>query len=330
MAMRDAAARLMNAYQRGFPLAPRPFDAIARAVGSSESAVLDAFRAQRTQGSLGRIGAVWARGAGGAGALCAMSVPRADLDRVARIVNNELAVNHNYEREHDWNLWYVITAGSAGEVREVAARVEDAAGYPALFLPMVRAYRVDLGFDLYDSPSHSPQPEREGIAVAAAERPLAALAERGLALVERPYDVWAAALGCNTGDVLATLQRWLDAGTLRRFGAVVRHHDVGYCANAMTVISARTADADAIGRRLALQPGVTLAYRRETDPRWPYNLYFMVHGRERAEAERRVAQALAAAGAPGLPHETLFSLRRFKQTGAHYFSGAQLPAEVAP
>ena len=329
MAMTDGA-RLLNASQRGFPLVARPFDAIARAHGSTEAAVLDAFRAHRAQGSLGRIGAVWARGAGGAGALCAMSVPRADLDRVARIVSNELAVNHNYEREHPWNLWYVITAGSAPEVREVAARIEDAAGYPALLLPMVRAYRVDLGFDLYDSPIHTASPEREGVAVTAADRPLAALAERGLALVERPYDVWAAALGWSTGDVLATLQRWLDAGTLRRFGAVVRHHDVGYCANAMTVISAPARTADAIGRLLARQPGVTLAYRRETDPRWPYNLYFMVHGRERAEAERLVAQALAASRADGLPHATLFSLRRFKQTGAHYFSGAALAAEVAP
>ena len=98
----------------------------------------------------------------------------------------------------------------------------------------------------------------------------------------------------------------------------------------MTVIRAPAARADAIGRRLAREPGVTLAYRRETDPRWPYNLYFMVHGRERGEAERRVAQALAASGAAGLPHETLFSLRRFKQTGAHYFSGAALPSEVTP
>lgn len=324
------ATRLLNACQRGFPLVARPFDAIARSAGMSEAAVLDAFRAQRTQGSLGRIGAVWARGAGGAGALCAMTVPPADLDRVARIVNNELAVNHNYEREHHWNLWYVITAGSAAEVREVADRIEDGAGYPALFLPMVRAYRVDLGFDLYDAPSHSPLAQREGAAVTAQERPLAALAERGLALVERPYDVWAAALGCGTTDVLGALERWLDAGTLRRFGAVVRHHDVGYCANAMTVVLAPASRADAIGRRLAQQAGVTLAYRRKTDPRWPYNLYFMVHGRERAQAQARVAQALAASGAGEWPHETLFSVRRFKQTGAHYFSGAGLPAEVSP
>ena len=67
---------------------------------------------------------------------------------------------------------------------------------------------------------------------------------------------------------------------------------------------------------------VTLAYRRATDPRWPYNLYFMVHGRERDSVQALVDSALSASGADRLPHATLFSVRRFKQTGGRYFAGA--------
>lgn len=313
---------LLSDCQHDFPLAARPFRAIARRMGLTEQAVLESFCVQRAAGALSRIGAVWARGAGGAGALCAMRVPHDALEHVAAIVSAEGGVNHNYEREHAWNLWYVITGSTAAQVRAAASRIEEAAELPCLFLPMVRAYRVDLGFDLLDAASHSRNAGLDGVPVDAADRPLAGLAEQGLALVERPFDLWAAELGIGTDSVLATIERWKSQGTLRRFGAVVRHHDLGFSANAMTVVNAPPSRADAIGAALAAQPGVTLAYQRVTDARWPYNLYFMVHARSRVEGEERVKQALEAAGATSLPHETLFSLRRFKQTGGRYFEAA--------
>lgn len=316
-------ARLSD-YQHDFPLVARPFAAIARDVGATEDAVLAALRECRERGALGRIGAVWERGAGGAAALCALRVDAGDLDRVAAIASAEPSVNHNYEREHEWRLWYVITAPTPSCVRDVARRVQSRAGTDALFLPMVRAYRVDLGFDLRDPLGRRRQHlvPASPIAVSADERPLARLAEEGIALVERPFDLWAAQLGCACDTVIATLRRWKDGGALRRFGIVVRHHDLGFDANAMTVLRAADGEADAIGHALARQPGVTLAYRRETDPRWPYNLYFMVHGRERGRVQTLVARAIEGAGAAHCPRETLFSARRFKQTGSRYFGEA--------
>jgi siroheme decarboxylase len=322
---------LLSNFQHDFPLLDRPFLAIAGQLALSEQAVLRSLRQFRQTGPLSRIGAVWARGAGGAAALCALQVPRDRLEQVAAEVSREPAVNHNYEREHAWNLWYVLTGVDATEVRTTADRLARAADAPALFLPMVRAYRVDLGFDLHaEHAQPRPKLQDEGPvpAVPPAEQSLAALAERGLSLVQRPFDLWAAELGWSSSAVLDTLKRWKTVGTLRRFGMVVRHHDVGFSANAMTVIQAPQDQADALGQALAAQPGVTLAYQRETDPRWPYNLYFMVHGRERAAAEQLVTQALAASGTAGLPHHSLFSLRRFKQTGGRYF-GAARPELVA-
>ena len=324
----DAALALLNEFQQGFPLEARPFAALAGRFGLTEDGVIDTLRRCRGAGQISRIGAVWGRGAGGAAALCALKVPPERLAQVAEGVSREPAVNHNYEREHAWNLWYVITGPDRGCVRATADRLAQEADAPALFLPMVRAYRVDLGFDLRAPhaarPPVRPASHRERVArpVTFAERPLAALAEAGLPLVPQPYDAWAAELGWPREAVLATLRRWQRGGTLRRFGIVVRHHDLGFAANAMTVVQAHPAEVDAIGAALSAQPGVTLAYQRVADPRWPYNLYFMVHGKERAGVEALVAQALAASGAARLPHATLFSLRRFKQTGGRYFAAA--------
>lgn len=312
---------LLNEFQRDFPLQPRPYAALGARVGLSEDAVLARLRRLRASGHVSRIGAVWSRSAGGAAALCALAVPQDRLLEVAALVSREPGVNHNYEREHAWNLWYVLTGSDAQAVRATADRIATKVDVPALFLPMLRAYRVDLGFDLLgEHAAPSPGVLDGAQPVHASERPLAALAEAGLPLVSQPYDAWAEELGCPREALLWTLRRWVRQGTVRRFGVVVRHHEAGFAANAMTVIAAPPQEADAIGTALAAQAGVTLAYRRATDPRWPYNLYFMVHGRERAAVQQLVARALAATGADRFPHQTLFSLRRFKQTGGRYFA----------
>ena len=164
--------------------------------------------------------------------------------------------------------------------------------------------------------------------VPSADRPLAALLEDGVPLVLRPYDAWAQALGRTPESVLHTLQQWLDQGTVRRIGAIVRHHELGFDANAMTVFNIPDAQADTCGEALARVTGVTLAYRRERAEGWHYNLYCMVHGRDRAAVRDVIARAIAEAGLGGFPHEVLFSCRRFKQTGPRRFRA--LPTSPAP
>jgi DNA-binding Lrp family transcriptional regulator len=158
--------------------------------------------------------------------------------------------------------------------------------------------------------------------VAQSLRPLAARLEQGLELVERPYEALDAPLALDEATVLATLSRWCADGTVRRFGAIVRHHEFGVSANAMTVFALPEEEVDDAGARLAAQTGVTLCYRRATTGEWPYNLYAMVHGRERAAVRERIDDITRAAGLDRVPREVLFSSRRFKQVGSRYFTVA--------
>jgi len=145
-----------------------------------------------------------------------------------------------------------------------------------------------------------------------------AAVQGGIPLVPRPYARVGEALGRSEAEVIAELERWLEAGILSRFGIVVRHHELGWRANAMVVWDVPDEAVDAAGERLARQPAVTLCYRRpRVEGLWPYNLYCMVHGRERADVRARVAE-LARLLPPGTAHEILFSRRRFKQRGALY------------
>ena len=322
---------LLNPWQRGFPLLRAPFQHIADQAGMAVEAVLAGYAQLQASGALSRIGGVFAGHAGGAALLAAMAVPPERLHAVAAQVSAHPGVNHNYEREHHYNLWFVMTGQDDAAVRAAMQSLADATGLPALQLRMARAYRIDLGFDLRQRTAPTAMaaaPVRNALPIAAADRPLAALLEAGVPLEAQPFDRWAEMLGRTPDDVLHTLQQWLDSGTLRRLGAIVRHHELGFDANAMTVFNIPDAQVDACGEALARVTGVTLAYRRERAEGWPYNLYCMVHGRDRAAVRDVIARAIADVGLAQYPHEVLFSCRRFKQTGPRRFRA--LPEAAAP
>jgi len=315
-------AALLNAWQRDLPLVPRPFDALGAPHGLRGDEVIDLLRAGLACGEVGRVGAVFGVGAGGSAMLCALRVPVGRLDAVARCVDAEPGVNHNYAREHAWNLWFVVTAGDASERDASVERIERRTGLAALRLPMRRAYRIELGFDLFGAERPASRPAQPAPPVECALRPLAARLEAGLPLLERPYAALGEPLGLDEAAVIAALARWCAEGTVRRLGVVLRHHEFGIAANAMSVFALPEAAVDAAGARLAAQPGVNLCYRRDSAPHWPYNLYCMVHGRERGAVQRAIDAATHGAGLDGVPREVLFSTRRYKQTGGRYFAGA--------
>jgi DNA-binding Lrp family transcriptional regulator len=155
------------------------------------------------------------------------------------------------------------------------------------------------------------------------DRDLLALLADGLALVPRPYAELGARLGLDEAAVMIRLTALLEAGVLRRLGVIVNHHALGYRANAMVVWDLPDERIDIIGKAIGEQPFVTLCYRRPRRPGWPYNLFSMIHGRDRDTVMSQLAGMIAALGLEGAAHEVLFSRRRFKQKGARY---RRLPA----
>lgn len=143
----------------------------------------------------------------------------------------------------------------------------------------------------------------------------------GLPLVPRPYQALALRLGLTEEEVLKRVGALLGAGTIKRFGVVVRHHELGYRANAMVVWDVADERVAEAGKRLGAIDCVTLCYRRPRRlPAWPYNLFCMVHGRSRDAVVEKVESAAFVTGLDDVPREILFSSRRYKQRGALYVS----------
>ncbi len=314
--------QLLNDFQRDFPLCPAPFAELAARLGVAEKVVLGRLESLRREGKISRVGAVFAPKRIGASTLAAMAVPPDRLEAVANAVNRFPEVNHNYEREHRYNLWFVVTAASEGRLQASLGAIEKAAGYPLLALPLVEEFHIDLGFCLNGGQQKcvaAARPVQPAALMDEAERRLVSVLQEGLPLFIRPFALIAERIGASESDVLGRIGRWLEEGAIKRFGVVVRHHELGYRANAMLVHDIADEQVSELGRALAEEPAVTLCYRRPRRlPDWPYNLFCMIHGRERSEVEATIAELRQRHGLQDTPHEILFSLTRFKQNGARY------------
>ena len=143
--------------------------------------------------------------------------------------------------------------------------------------------------------------------------------ENGLPLVARPFAQIARELAMSEDEVLGRFERMRACGIIRRFGLVLQHRPLGYRANAMVVWDIPDQEVNDAAKRIIAHDFVTLCYaRRRARPRWPYNLYCMIHGRERALVEQQIAHLKNNAALTGYASRTLFSRRRFKQTGAKF------------
>ena len=140
--------QLMNEYQHDFPLSSTPYADIAARLGVEELQILELLKELDTKGILSRVGAVFRPNRVGVSTLAAMAVPEHNLEHIADIISAYAAVNHNYEREHHFNLWFVVTAENAEQLQEILHDMEDKTNIRIMSLPMEKDYHIDLGFPL--------------------------------------------------------------------------------------------------------------------------------------------------------------------------------------
>lgn len=147
--LNDLEKRLLDAFQKGLPLCPTPYRDMADRLGTSEALVLKILKRLQDAGVISRIGPVFKPKRIGASTLAAMSVPPEKLDQLASVISSYPEVNHNYERENVYNLWFVVTAPSSARLEQVLSDMEQVTGYPILNLPLIKQHHIDLGFPLW-------------------------------------------------------------------------------------------------------------------------------------------------------------------------------------
>lgn len=152
------------------------------------------------------------------------------------------------------------------------------------------------------------------------DRKLMAVIQEGLPLCPQPYRAVADKLGIDEEWVLQRIEALQNDGLIKRFGIVIRHHELGYRANAMVVWDIPDDEVEGVGKQLGKFDCITLCYRRPRRlPMWRYNLFTMIHGLNRDSVIESLHRIRRQAGLEHIPYDILFSQRRFKQRGARYF-----------
>ena len=140
--------RVLNEFQHNMPLSEQPYLEMAQQLGVSEANLLQTLEKLKALGAISRIGAVFRPNCIGVSTLAAMQVPEEKLQQVAELVNSYQEVNHNYEREHEFNMWFVVVATDQQQLDVVLKSIENQSGYKVMSLPMLKDFHIDLGFDL--------------------------------------------------------------------------------------------------------------------------------------------------------------------------------------
>ncbi|HEB71775.1 MAG TPA: Lrp/AsnC family transcriptional regulator [Nitrospirae bacterium] len=145
--MDETDKRILNIIQTGFPVCERPYEKIGEQTGLTEDEAFDRVKAMFDSKIIRRIGASFdSRGLGWTSTLCAMSVPPEKIEEVAGMVAKYHGVTHNYERNHNYNLWFTYIAPDLDAIDKTLSEIESKSGYKVHNLPMLKKFKIKVDF----------------------------------------------------------------------------------------------------------------------------------------------------------------------------------------
>jgi DNA-binding Lrp family transcriptional regulator len=318
--------KLLNDIQWVFPLADRPYLEIGKKHGLSEDEVMHRITALRGMGLIRQINAIFdTRRLGYKSALIAFAVRPERLDAVAEKVNEHPGVSHNYERNHEYNMWFTLAVPPDAEMKEELDRMAALDGVVKYrLLPTLKMYKIGVKLDMVNGDAEKPKPTDEvkelnpdRLEITERDKEFVRELQKDLPVVQEPFKEMARNLGVTTQELFAKAKEYEASGLMRRFAAILRHRDAGFVANGMVVWNVPEDRVDDAGFKLAAYPQVSHCYRRPVYPDWKYNVFSMVHARSLEAAEKMAVEMSQMIGIAD--YKILFSSREFKKERVKYF-----------
>jgi DNA-binding Lrp family transcriptional regulator len=307
-------------------LAQRPFLEISKRHSISEDEVIRKISRLKQMGLIRQINAIFdTRRLGYKSALIAFSVKADKLDHVAAQVNRHPGVSHNYERNHEFNMWFTLAIppnDSMKAVLEKMAALEGVVKYR--LLPTLKLYKIGVKLDMVNNDMEKPEPtdsvkelNPERIMLTEQDKGFVRELQKDLELIQEPFEKSAKRLGISSEELFARTKQYERNGVMRRFAAILRHRDAGFSANGMIVWNVPREKVDEVGYKIASFPQVSHCYQRPVYEDWPYSLFSMIHARSIEAAE---AMALQISNTVQIKdYRILFSSREFKKERVRYF-----------
>ena len=317
---------ILNEIQWTFPLIPRPYSEMARKFGLTDEAVMQRLSALKKVGIIRQISAIFdTRKLGYKSALVAMAIEPEKLDHVASQVNKHPGVSHNYERNHEYNLWFTLAVPPGSDLKTEIDKFSKLPGIlKTRLLPTIKLFKIGVKLEMVEEKKSDVKPSEEKkkiietkFVATEEEKDYIRELQKDLEIVERPFLKSAQKLGITEEQLLDKVKHYEEIGVMRRFAAILRHREVGFTANGMIVWKVPDEKIEEVGAKLGAFPQVSHCYQRPVYPDWPYSVFSMVHCKSIAEAEDMAKQIQKQVEVDD--YKILFSSREFKKTRVEYF-----------
>jgi DNA-binding Lrp family transcriptional regulator len=254
-----------------------------------------------------------------------MEIDADKLDFVAQQINRHPGVSHNYERNHQFNLWFTLAVPPGSELKTEVDKIKKLEGIKKVrLLPTIKLFKIGVKLDIVEEKKHEVKPSEEkkkirDVKFVATEEDKEFIRElqKDLDIVDRPFLNAAKKIGMTEEQVFEKLKHYEEIGVMRRFAAILRHRDVGFVANGMIVWKVPEERITEVGVKLGAFPQVSHCYQRPVYADWPYNVFSMIHCKSQDEAQEMAKTIQNQINVD--EYRILFSAREFKKTRVEYF-----------
>ncbi len=321
--------RLLNLMQGSFPIAPRPYAAVAKEAGVAEERVLVRVQELLDERIIRQVTPIFdTRALGYSSMLVAAKVDPENPWRAANIINAHPGVSHNYLRNHEFNIWFTIATepdSPLGLENTLEVLAEIAGAESIRQLPTLKLFKIRMDLDM-EGGTDALSKAAEVAEPAETERQpydqrdvavIRAL-QGDLPVVSEPYAPAAAELNMTVPELLTHLEAMQERRLLRRVAAILYHRRAGFSANGMGVWKVPDERIMELGPKMAAFRGISHCYQRPTYQDWPYSVFTMAHGRSKEECDAILTSIAEQTGID--ERATLYSSTEFKKIRLLYFT----------
>jgi DNA-binding Lrp family transcriptional regulator len=324
--MGELDKELLNEIQWTFPLVTRPFDTIAKKFDVTPEIVKEHLNSLKKAGVLRQLSAIFdTRKLGYTSSLVAMEIESDKLEHVASQINRHPGVSHNYERDHEFNLWFTLAVPPGSDLKSEIDKFNVLKGIKKVrMLPTLQLFKIGVKLDMVDEKKHEVAPSEEKKEIknvkfepTEQDKDFIRELQKDMEIIDEPFVKAANNLGITETELFEKMKQYEDIGVMRRFAAILRHRQIGFTANGMIVWKVPEDRISEVGAKLGAFPQVSHCYERPTYSDWPYNVFSMIHCKTHDEANEMAKTIKNQIQVDD--YRILFSSREFKKTRVEYF-----------
>ena len=318
---------ILSRIQKKFPLVAKPFEAIADEMGISEREVLAILQEQKANNIIRQTSAIFdTKRLGYVSSLVAFKIAPEKIDAAVKVINAHPGISHNYERNHDFNIWFTLAVAPDSRLGlektlEILAKETQALEY--IMLPTLKLFKISVKLNTTgkdDKKEKVKKVKHTDMELTPLHYEIIKRAQHDIAIESEPFKKIITDLDITYTQFFAILLELQEAGVMRRFASILNHRKAGFNANAMVVWDVDAQKGEAIGEAAAAFSAVSHCYLRPKYANWPFNLFTMVHGKTTEETNGIIDEMAKEIEAKS--HMPLYSSREFKKVRIEYFTPA--------